>query len=50
MDLQVLVSKPGHYRITDYAIYWTFPDGLLNTVQAGPPILLHVEQIQIASS
>ena len=44
-SVQVQVFRPGRFVISDYAVYWTFPDGVLNAVKSGPQILLNVQQI-----
>ena len=43
--LQVLMFGPGQYQLTDYALFWTFLDGSMNSAQLGPPILLDIEQM-----
>ena len=41
--MQVLAFRPGRFVISDYAVYWTFPNGELNAAIAGPQILLDLE-------
>jgi hypothetical protein len=40
--LQMLFFKPGVVQVSDYALFWTFPDGSMNKAQLGPPILITV--------
>lgn len=42
VPLQMLFFKPGVVQVSDYALFWTFPDGSMNKAQLGPPILITV--------
>lgn len=43
--MQILFFEPGVYQVTDYALFWTFPDGSMNEAKMGPPLLITVEAL-----
>lgn len=42
--MQVLIFAPGELRLTDYALFWTYLDGSINSAQPGPPVLISAVQ------
>ena len=40
---QVMVFGPGSFQLSDYALFWTFASGSMNSAQPGPPLVFMVE-------